>query len=130
MKLLPPPCSSRVWQKQAEKKPGSRHPWDGEVHYEEVGDAVQLLALDHGDADQDVAGDAAREDDRVENAEYDLTVVRSLARAGMVRVTEYAQYGLWGPLIRRQDLLISKFHLIYGPIEINSKGARARKWKS
>ena len=82
MKLLPPPCSSRVWQKQAEKKPGSRHPWDGEVHDEEVGDAVQLLALDHGDADQDVAGDAAREDDRVENAEYDLTVVRSLARAG------------------------------------------------
>ena len=33
---------------------------------------MELLAPGHGDADDDVAGDAADEDQRVENAENDL----------------------------------------------------------
>ena len=49
-------------------------PRDGEVHDEEVGDVVQLLAPHHGHADDDVAGDAAGEDQSVEDAENDLQV--------------------------------------------------------
>ena len=61
---------------------------------------MQLLASDHGDADQDVAGDAHREDGRVENAEYHLTdgrgrsLVWAGARAGHRICTRRAVGGL------------------------------------
>ena len=54
--------------------------WDGEVHDEEVCDVVELLAADDGHADDEVAGDAAREDQRVQDAEQHLHSFRFCAR--------------------------------------------------